>query len=98
MREDDVLLLDFCRQQYREFKIDDWLALGKASDHLKVAALFLKGTAWYKRNQELTLLCQQWELELKQLPALVKCHRFDCARFSAMLQKQIQLYAAGLKS
>jgi hypothetical protein len=95
MREDDSLLLDFCRRQYREFKADDWLLLGDVSDQLKIAALFLRGSSWYKRDQELALICQQWGLELRQLPVLVKHHRFDCARFSAMLKKQIQFAAKG---
>lgn len=52
MREDNVLLLDFCKQQYREFKVDDWLTLSRVSKRLKIAALFLKGMAWYKREQD----------------------------------------------
>jgi predicted nucleic acid-binding Zn ribbon protein len=97
MREDDKVLIDFCRQQYREFKVDDWISLSHISEQLKVAALFLKGTTWYKRDQELGMVCQQWGLELKQLPVLVKQYRFDCARFSGMLKKQIQFDGQGFK-
>jgi len=90
MRDQDEQLIDFCAAQYHHFDQADWLALA-TQDSVKVAALLLSGTSWYKKPSEFNALCNRCGWPKASLPEIVKTTCFDCARFMAMLKRRLSI-------
>ena len=92
-RETEAELLDFCVLQYRKFEANDWMQRPqKDRRELAAVALFLAGVDWFPHQQPLLEIAERLHGGyVGRFSELAKLTRFDCARFSNMLRRELTL-------
>jgi hypothetical protein len=86
-------LFDFCVRQKNDFSIERWLAFGQLSRaELAACALLLASVDWYGHRAELREVADRIYPGITgKFSELIKLTGFDCARFSSMLRKRLEL-------
>lgn len=92
-RESEAELLDFCVCQHQKFDADSWMQRPPQDrQELAAVALFLAGVDWFPHCQPLLDIAERLHSGyVGRFSELAKLTRFDCARFSNLLRRELTL-------
>ena len=93
-RTTEVVLLNFCAEQYANFDSRPWLENSQSdSRDIAIAAFLLASTRWYGHRDELLAVAESlYPPGTSAIPGLVAIQHFDCSRFSARLRRKLEIW------